>query len=144
MLGSFLVINLKKPQSRKWSTCQSFKKFTLIDPVKQPIFMKFYLMQNNWIYYYFFRFQTLCTGWLEKICTLFMRLLPFLLHIHYIDLQYGKFCRIFGNIFKNCEKCSYEEIFALFWQVAEMANKPIYKVLVNLKWKNTIKIQYFN
>ena len=26
LLGSFLVINLKKPQSRKWSTCQSFKK----------------------------------------------------------------------------------------------------------------------
>ena len=33
MLGSFLVINLKKPQSRKWSTCQSFKKFTLISEV---------------------------------------------------------------------------------------------------------------
>ena len=30
LLGSFLVINLKKPQSTKWSTCQSFKKFTLI------------------------------------------------------------------------------------------------------------------
>ena len=29
LLGSFLVINLKKPQSRKWSTCQSFKKITL-------------------------------------------------------------------------------------------------------------------
>ena len=31
LLCSFLVINLKKPQSRKWwSSCQSFKKFTLI------------------------------------------------------------------------------------------------------------------
>ena len=30
LLGSFVVINLKKPQSRKWSTCQSLKKFTLV------------------------------------------------------------------------------------------------------------------
>ena len=29
LLGSFVAINLKKPQSRKWSTCQSFKIFTL-------------------------------------------------------------------------------------------------------------------
>ena len=37
-----------------------------------------------------------------------------------------KFCGLFGNIFKNWEKWSYEAIFAFFWQVAEMANKPIY------------------
>ena len=30
LLDYFLLINLKKPQSRKWSTCQSFKIFTLI------------------------------------------------------------------------------------------------------------------
>ena len=29
LLSSFVAINLKKPQSRTWSTCQSFKKFTL-------------------------------------------------------------------------------------------------------------------
>ena len=30
LLGSFLVIKLKKPQSRKWSICQSLKILTLI------------------------------------------------------------------------------------------------------------------
>ena len=37
-----------------------------------------------------------------------------------------KFCGLFGNIFKNCEKYFYEAVFAFFCQVAEMANKPIY------------------
>ena len=30
LLGSFVAINLKKPQSRKWLTCQSLKNFTLV------------------------------------------------------------------------------------------------------------------
>ena len=34
-----------------------------------------------------------------------------------------KFCGFYRNIFKNCEKCSYEAVFAFFWQVAEMTNK---------------------
>ena len=32
---SAVAINLKKPQSRKWSTCQSFKKFTLVNKVSE-------------------------------------------------------------------------------------------------------------
>ena len=35
------------------------------------------------------------------------------------------FCKLFGNIFINCEKLSYETKWALFWQVVEFANKPI-------------------
>ena len=31
------------------------------------------------------------------------------------------FCGLFGDIFKNCEKCSYEALFSFFWQVAESA-----------------------
>ena len=30
-----------------------------------------------------------------------------------------KFCGLFGYIFRNCEKCSYEALFAFFWQEAE-------------------------
>ena len=37
-----------------------------------------------------------------------------------------KFCGLFGDIFKNCEKCSYQAVFAFFWPVAEIANKPIF------------------
>ena len=29
-----------------------------------------------------------------------------------------KFCGLFRNNFKKCEKCSYEAVFAFFWQVA--------------------------
>ena len=32
-----------------------------------------------------------------------------------------KFCGLFGNIFKNCEKYFYEALFAFFWQEAESA-----------------------
>ena len=32
-----------------------------------------------------------------------------------------KFCRLLGDIFKNCEKLSYVAEFAFFWQVAELA-----------------------
>ena len=31
-----------------------------------------------------------------------------------------KFCGFHEDIFKNCEKCFNEAIFAFFWQVAEM------------------------
>ena len=44
-----------------------------------------------------------------------------------------KFCGLFGNIFKNCEKYFYEAVFAFFCQVTEMANKPIYWEFVNLR-----------
>ena len=32
-----------------------------------------------------------------------------------------EFCDLSGDNFENCENCSYEEQFAIFWQVAEMA-----------------------
>ena len=32
-----------------------------------------------------------------------------------------EFCGLFGVSFKNFEKCSYEALFALFWQVLESA-----------------------
>ena len=32
-----------------------------------------------------------------------------------------EFCGLFRNIFKKGEKCSYEAVFAFFWQVSEMA-----------------------
>ena len=32
-----------------------------------------------------------------------------------------EFCGLFGVLFKNFEKCSYEALFALFWQVLESA-----------------------
>ena len=32
-----------------------------------------------------------------------------------------EFCRLFGDIFKNCEKLSYGAEFAFFWQVADFA-----------------------
>ena len=38
-----------------------------------------------------------------------------------------EFCTLFGNIFKNCEKSSYEAKWACFWQVVQFANKPITK-----------------
>ena len=37
-----------------------------------------------------------------------------------------KFCRLLGNVFKNCEKFSYEAEFAFFQRVAESAKKLIY------------------
>ena len=30
------------------------------------------------------------------------------------------------DYFENCEKLSYEALFAFIWQVAELAKKPIY------------------
>ena len=36
-----------------------------------------------------------------------------------------KFCGLFGDIFKNCEKMSYEAQFAFVWQVVEFVNKQI-------------------
>ena len=33
-----------------------------------------------------------------------------------------KFCGLFGDIFKNCEKMSYEAQFAFVWHVVEFAN----------------------
>ena len=49
-----------------------------------------------------------------------------------------KFCGLFGDIFKNYEKCSYEAVFAFFWQVAEMTNKLS---IGKFEVKNTITIQ---
>ena len=36
-----------------------------------------------------------------------------------------KFCRLFGDVFKNREKLSYEAQFAFFWQAVEFANYQI-------------------
>ena len=44
-----------------------------------------------------------------------------------------KFCWVSGNTFENCEKSFYEVEFSFFWQVAESANKPIFKILANLR-----------
>ena len=44
-----------------------------------------------------------------------------------------KFCVLLEDIFKNCEKFSYEAKFQIFWQVAESANKSISQILVNLR-----------
>ena len=44
-----------------------------------------------------------------------------------------KFCWLSEDNFENCEKSFYEAQFSFFWQVAESANKPIFKVLVNLR-----------
>ena len=43
-----------------------------------------------------------------------------------------EFCWLSEDNFENCEKSFYEAQFSFFWQVAESANKPIFKVLVNL------------
>ena len=43
-----------------------------------------------------------------------------------------KFCWLSEDNFENCEKSFYEAQFSFFWEVAESANKPIFKVLVNL------------
>ena len=57
---------------------------------------------------------------------------------------------LFDNTFENCENLSYEAEFSFFWQVAELANKLIYTVLVNLRssfsiwklpWPMTIKMR---
>ena len=42
-----------------------------------------------------------------------------------------KFCEFFGDIFKNCGKCFYEELFVFLWQVAESAYAD---------WKSKLKI----
>ena len=70
-----------------------------------------------------------------------------------------KFCGLFGDIFRNCEKCSYEALFAFFWQVAELAYadlksnfkirgylRPIWPLTSNiwLFWfKNCIVVVFF-
>ena len=36
-----------------------------------------------------------------------------------------EFCWLFGDIQKKCKKSSYEAEFAFYWQVVELANKPI-------------------
>ena len=36
-----------------------------------------------------------------------------------------EFCRLFIDIFKNCENLSYESQLAFFWKMAEFANKQI-------------------
>ena len=38
-----------------------------------------------------------------------------------------KFCGLFGDVLKNCEKLSYEVQFAYFWQAVEFANNQITK-----------------
>ena len=42
-----------------------------------------------------------------------------------------KFCGLFGDIFKDWEKCSYEALLAFLWQEAELAHansKSNYKI----------------
>ena len=36
-----------------------------------------------------------------------------------------KFCGLFGDIFKNWEKCSYEALLAFLWQEAELAHADL-------------------
>ena len=70
-----------------------------------------------------------------------------------------KFCGLLGEIFKNCEKCSYEAVFTFFWQEAESAYanlksnfkirgylRPIWPLTSNiwLFWfKNCIVVVFF-
>ena len=36
-----------------------------------------------------------------------------------------QFCGVFGDIFENCKKLSYEAEFTFFWLVVELENEPI-------------------
>ena len=52
-----------------------------------------------------------------------------------------KFCGLYGDIFKNCEKCFYDSILSFSWQVAEMANLL---GIGKFEVKNSFTIQYLN
>ena len=61
LLGSFVAINLKNPQSRKWSTCQSLKNFTLGCPclynlINLLILKLFWPLNSNQILHYLISF----------------------------------------------------------------------------------------
>ena len=91
LLGSFFAINLKKPQSRKWSICQSFKKITLALPVDK-IKANFYKSdlanpfhqrnEKKWRIYVFF-------GYLKSTCYHNVLLRVVLLRIN-SKYQYGE------------------------------------------------------
>ena len=49
-----------------------------------------------------------------------------------------EFSWLFDDTFENCENLSYETEFSFFWQVAELTNKLIYPVLVNLRSTSSI------
>ena len=44
LLGSFVAIHLRKPQSRKCSTCQSLKNFTLVEDMR----FIFWISKKSW------------------------------------------------------------------------------------------------
>ena len=78
-------------------------------------------------------------GALRKSEHFFIKLLPFLQYKQMCNTALEReFCGFYRNIFKNCEKCSYEAVFAFFWQVAEMTNKLS---IGKFEVKNTITIQ---
>ena len=91
LLGSFLVINLKKPQSKKWSTCQSFLNFTLIKPSKRKLVFVWIIKELyglDAMIYYIFDMKTTINKHTDDSCSLLKTMGNCTVCISKIDLLY--------------------------------------------------------